>query len=409
LRTNDRLIERSVADGQTVYTVPGRSGVIGFIVVDSTVGGRARGGLRMLADVGEEELRAAARTMTLKYGFVGVPQGGAKAGVRGDGEGPVEARRERLLEFARAALPLLRARVYVPDPDLGTRAADIRWTMQAAGLRVGPHEWLGDRSGFYTAVSCLAAAAAVREHRATTLQGCRVAIEGFGSVGSALADLLNRRGARVVAISTSRGAVHDPRGLDVARLLGLAVEVGSRVVEQVPGAERLPREALLELPVDLLCPCARHHSIHEGNAERVAAPVICPGANDPVSPGAARALAARGVLLVPDFVANCGGVVGGTLTFAGLPADRIRAIVERRLRSAVESLLGQSERQGLPLRTLAEGLALARHERVRRAVQAPGMSGRFFALGLEAYRRGWMPRALVAALAPQYVERRLLQ
>ena len=166
----DSTIERSVADGQTVHEIRSRSETLGFVVVDSTVAGRARGGLRMLPDVGEDELRAAARTMTLKYGFVGVPQGGAKAGVRGDPEAPIETKRERLLAFARGALPLLRERFYVPDPDLGTRASDIRWTMRAAGLRVGPYDWLGDRSGFFTAVSCLASAEAVCANRRSGLR-----------------------------------------------------------------------------------------------------------------------------------------------------------------------------------------------------------------------------------------------
>ncbi len=347
--------------------------------------------------------------MTLKYGFVGVPQGGAKAGVRGDAEGPVEAKRAWLLQFAKAVLPLLHDRVYIPDPDLGTRAADIRWMMRSAGLRVSPHEWCSDRSGFYTAVSCPASAQAAQRHRGSALHGCRVAVEGFGSVGSALADLLYRRGALVVAVSTSRGAVYDPKGLDVPRLLRLASEVGSRLVEQAPDAERLAREALLELPVDLLCPCARHHSIHEGNAERIAAPLVCAGANDPVSPAAGRTLFARGILVLPDFVTNCGGVMGGTMAFAGVRAERITALIEQHLVSSVASLLRQAERQALPVRAVAEPLALSRHERARRAAEQPGVGGRAFALGLELYRRGWLPKTLVASLAPECVERRLLK
>jgi glutamate dehydrogenase/leucine dehydrogenase len=128
-----------------------------------------------------------------------------------------------------------------------------------------------------------------------------------------------------------------------------------------------------------------------------------------VSPDALRLLSDRGVLIVPDFVANCGGVLGGTLAFAGVPEDRITATIEERLRRAVQSLLREAERQGDSLQAIAEGLALVRHERARHAAESPGVGGRLLAVGLGIYRRGWMPRSLVAALTPRYVERRLLQ
>jgi glutamate dehydrogenase (NAD(P)+) len=401
-------VERRSDEGQCIYTVKRQAEVIGFIAIDSTIGGRARGGLRLLADVSEEEVRAAARTMTLKYGLLGLPQGGGKAGVRGDGEGPDDARRERLAEFARAIEPLLRERRYVPDPDLGTRAGDIRWMLQSVGMTVHRREWQHDRSGFYTAVSCLTSAVAAREHQRGSFDGCQVAIEGFGAVGSALADLLSRRAATVVAVSTSRGALYNPQGLDVPWLLRLASEIGSALVERYEEAERLPREALLELPVDLLAPCARYHSVHAGNVARVAASMICGGANDPLSADAERMLFERGVLYLPDFVTNCGGVLGGTLEFAGVRADRITALVERHTRRVVQSLLHEADRHMVPVRAPAEQLALSRHERIARAAQRPSVRTRALSLGLECYRRGWLPTALVASLAPGYIERQLL-
>ena len=188
---------------------------------------------------------------------------------------------------------------------------------------MGPREWRHNRSGRYTAVSCLGAATASLEHVGGSLSGCRVAIEGFGQVGSALAELLHGHGATLVAVSTSRGAIYHPRGLDVPRLLQLVTEAGSAVVERYADADRLDRGALLELPVDLLCPCARYHSIHSGNAERVAARVVCPGANDPVHPRAEAVLYRCGIVCVPDFITNSGGVLGGTLEFAGVRPRRL--------------------------------------------------------------------------------------
>ncbi len=396
-RNREGIVETVRADGE----------VLGFIAIHSSVAGRSRGGLRLLPDVGEEELRSAARAMTLKYGFLGLPQGGAKAGVLGDGEGAPEAKRERLLGFARAAKGLLRARAYAPDADLGTRAEDIRWMMRSVGVGVSRRDGWSNRSGFYTAVSCLASATAARRQPGRSLRGCRVAVEGLGSVGSPLVDLLDRRGATVVAVSTSRGALYAPQGLDVRRLLRIASEAGSRVVDLYAHAERLDRQVLLELPVDLLCPCARNHSIHAGNAGRIAAPVVCAGANDPVSSEAERTLFERGVLYPPDFVTNCGGVLGGTLEFAGVRGDRIAALVERHLLLSIPSLLRQAGRSGVPARAVAEPIALSRHARARRAAENPSVASRALSAGLEVYRRGWLPKGLVGPLARGYVERRL--
>lgn len=400
-------VEHHDSDGQRLYTVEQNAEVLGFIAIDSTICGRARGGLRLIEDVSEAEARAAARAMTLKYGFLGLPQGGAKAGVRGNGEAGIEQRRKRLGEFARAVAPLLRERVYVPDADLGTRTADIRWMLRSIGLKIGRREWRGSRSGYYTAVSCLAAARAAMTHRRMSLASCRVAIEGFGSVGSSLAQLMSEQGATVVALSTSRGAIYNPTGLDVDRLVQLASEVGSRIVELYANAEAIPREELLELPVDLLCPCARYHSIHEGNVQRIAASVVCPGANDPITPNAERVLFERGILCPPDFIANCGGVLGGTLEFAAVRPDRITSLIEKHLMQNVSSLLREAEQREVTPRAVAEPIALARHQRVRLAAETPTFWQRTLARGMDYYRRGWVPKALVEPLAAKYIERLL--
>jgi glutamate dehydrogenase/leucine dehydrogenase len=404
---DSQSVESHGTDDARIYRVKRQTEVLGFIAIDSSVGGRSRGGLRMLPDPSEIEIRAGARAMTLKYGFLALPQGGAKAAVLGDAEGAPQEKRERLLQFARAAESLLRDRVYVPDADMGTGSHDIRLMLESIGLSISPRDWNANRSGYYTAVSCLASAQAVLESRGLSLAGSRVAIEGFGAVGSSLADLFRRRGATVVAVSTSRGALYDPAGLDVDELLQRSSEMGSRCVEGYASAQRLDRGALLELPVDLLCPCARYHSIHADNVSRVAAAAVCAGANNPVSPEAERVLFERGVSYPPDFVTNCGGVLGGTLEFAGVRPTRIASFVEYHLKDAVGALLREADRQAIPPRAIAEPLALARHERMRSAEQ-PGIWQRVFALGLDWYRLGWLPRALVASLAPTFMEKRLL-
>ena len=396
-------VEFREADGQRIYTVKQGAETLGFIAVDSTVAGRSRGGLRLVEDVSEAEIRAAARAMTFKYGLLGLPQGGAKAGVRGAGEATQEHRRHRLLEFARAAEPLLADRVYVPDADMGTSARDVRWMMRTIGCPVRRRDWRGTRSGYYTAVSCVTSAAAAAGHLGIPLAGCRVAIEGFGSVGGALGALMRDRGAKVVAVSTSQGALYDSSGLDVDRISALAAESGSRAVRLYDDAEQLERAALLELPVDVLCPCARFHSVDAHNASRVSARVICAGANDPLSSDAERILFERGTMYLPDFVTNCGGVLGGTMEFASVKPERIAATIDDHIGRLASRLLDRAERQGVTPRSLVEPVAMERFERIRVAAAQPTLRARLFALGLESHRRGWAPSFLVAAMAPRYV------
>jgi len=388
-----------------LHTVTDDGRLLGYVAIDSTVAGRSRGGLRIVSDLSESEMRAAARSMTLKYGILGLPQGGAKAGVIGNAEGSAGERAQLLNAFARAAAPLLEQRRYIPDADLGTTAAEVREMMRSLGTRVGRREWRGHHSGDHTARSCLAAAIAVLARERRTLAGCRVAIEGFGKVGAPLARLLASRGAIVIAISTSRGALHAAAGLDVEHLAARAGREGSDIVERGPG--RLVRGALLELPVDILFPCARYHAVHAGNVERVAAAAIVSGANDPLSPEAEGSLQRRGVTVIPPFLSNCGGVLGGTLEFAGVGLDRVGEIVEQTVGRLVGELLERAERTGEDLGRLAEDEALARHAAVTARAESPTVSGRIVAAGLAAYHRGWLPESVAAYFATRHIMRGL--
>ena len=390
--------------GLVVKAVRGEE-VLGYLVVDSLVNGTCCGGLRMVQDIDEAQLRAAARSMTLKYGYVGVAQGGAKAGVRGDPEAPEPVRTARLLEFARAIAPLLRGGLYAPYQDIGTDNDLIRLMLRQVGVRVRRRQLFKTPSGHYTALSVRACAAEAARHRGLDLAGCTVAIEGFGKVGAPLATLMTDAGARVVAVSTSRGAIHAPGGLDTHRLAAMAEETGSRVVEAYGQADRIEKEALLELPVDLLCPCARHHSLHAGNAARVAARIVCPGANNPYAPGVDAVLLQRGVLVLPDFMANCGGVLGGTMQFASLGQDRIAEYIDRHIGGHVAAILAEADRQGVTPARIAEGIALRRFERFRRAAEHPTLSGRMLGAALAMYRSGLLPSLAVTVLAPGYFRR----
>lgn len=377
--------------------------VLGLVAIDSVVGGRARGGLRLVADLSEDEMRDAARAMTLKYGLLGLPQGGAKAGIVGDPDAPRAERRRRLAAFARAIAPMLREGRYIPDADLGTDAADIRAMMEATGVTIRARDWRESRSGDFTARSCLAAADVLVARAGLSWRGCRVAIEGFGKVGAAAAQLVVQRGGRVVAISTSHGAIAGAGGLDIAGLVARAAAKGSRFVLDEPGV--LPRAALFDTPAEVLLPCARRHGIDQATVGRLAARVVSPGANNPLTAEAEAALPGRGILFVPDFVSNCGGVLGGTLAFAGVPTRRIGPAIDAPVRRWVARFLDEAERQGASLRAVAEAESLARHARVREAAAHPGLVQRVLGLGLEAYRREWIPERLMGAVAPWLLSR----
>jgi glutamate dehydrogenase (NAD(P)+) len=226
-------------------------------------------------------------------------------------------------------------------------------------------------------------------------------------VGKPLANLLIGEGIKVVAISTSRGGLYNPSGLEVDRLVRLTDEAGSRVVEVYREAEFVDREALLELPVDILCPCARWNSLHISNAPRIAAQIICPGANDPITSEAERALFKRGVLCLPDFVTNCGGVLGGTMEFASVSRERITAFIHHQIGSRIDWLLKDARAKNVLPREVAVPLALHRFEQVRQSAINPTPLRRLFEMGLKFYRRGWIPGPLVGLLSLRYFERTL--
>lgn len=242
--------------GMIVKAVAGQD-MLGYVAIDSLVAGKCCGGLRMVPRIDEEELLAIAGSMTLKYGLLGLPQGGAKAVVIGDPEQPEADRQHQLEVFGEAIAPILKQHIYVPCQDMGINNRDIRQILRHVGIRTKRRQLLDTPSGLYTAMSVRACMAQAANLTGRELQGSSIAIEGFGKVGSALAKMLHQDGARIVAISTSRGAIFAPDGLDVPRLVELACRVGSRAVEEYKQAERIDSDALLELDVDILSPCAR--------------------------------------------------------------------------------------------------------------------------------------------------------
>jgi glutamate dehydrogenase (NAD(P)+) len=399
----------SLKNGNQLLSIVSRgSSVLGYLVIDSLVAGRSCGGLRLLPDIDESEMRQLARAMTLKYGFLGLPQGGAKAGVRGDPEGPLMERRERLIEFGRAIAPLLRNRIYVPGTDMGTDVDDIRYMLKGVGVPITYRELRSNDSGYYTALSVFTSVKQAVRHSRKNLLECSVAIEGFGKVGSALAGLFHDIHVRVVAVSTSKGAIYNPHGLDIKALKELTAKAGSQAVSLYTDAKHIEPKELLGLPVDILCPCARHDSMNKENADLISAHIICSGANNPVTPEAEAVLSKKGVLCLPDFVTNCGGVLGGTMEFASVKKDKIATFIDANLGPPVGRLLEKAESQNLHPRIVATRLSLKRSEEVRRRAARPTPSAKLFSLMLSLYRHGLIPGPIVAHFSLPYFRNLLI-
>lgn len=277
------------------------AGLDAFIVIDHDLFPVSAGGTRMLADVDAREVARLARAMTWKFAVCGVRYAGAKAGIRFAG-----GDRDSVLAAYRRALTPFRD-VFLTGPDMGTHPADfVTADFEKLPLWAQRHEGLG-MDDLATGHGVKAAAEAALAHLGRGLDGATVAIEGFGKVGAGTARACARSGARVVAISTVHGLLADSAGLDVEELLALRARHGDRLVAHGPHEVR-PREDLFELEVDVLVPGARPDSVTPALAARLRCAVVSPGANIPYAPGAIEALHARGIIAIPDFISNSGGV-----------------------------------------------------------------------------------------------------
>ncbi len=339
-------------------------GLEGIVVVDNTACGRAIGGVRMAPDVGLEECFRLARAMTFKNAAAGLPHGGGKAVIRADPAMPVEAKERLLRGFARTIAEL---ESYVPGPDMGTDEVAMAWVRDEIGRAVGLPRELGGipldeigATGHGLAIACEVAC----RHAGLSLEGARVAIQGFGAVGRHAAHRLAERGARIVAVSDSRGTIVNERGLDLAALLAHKAR-GGPVAGFADGRAAGP-EAILGVDCEIWIPAARPDVVHEGNVDRLRARIVVSGANIPITAAAEAILHARGVVQVPDFVANAGGVICAAVEFAGGSEREALELVAEKVRANSEAVLQRARAEGISTRRAAEDLARERIERAMR-------------------------------------------
>ena len=307
----------------------------------------------MLPDVDAAEVARLARAMTWKFAACRVRYAGAKAGLRYSG-----GDRDALLAAYKRALEPFSG-TFLTGPDMGTRPSDFVEDEHAADLPLWAksHEGM-DLDDLATGAGVAGAAEAALGHVGRTLGGATVVIEGFGKVGAGTARACARAGARVIAVSTVEGALIDLAGLDVEHLIDLKAKHGDLLVEHGPGPA-CPREEIFELACNVLVPGARPDSVTVELAERGDWTIVAPGANVPYQAGSLDVLARRGIVAVPDFVSNSGGVhLYESVSQDADPGAAIAAI-GRLVHDSVARILARADAEGTTptAAALAEGRA----------------------------------------------------
>ncbi|MCQ1537351.1 Glu/Leu/Phe/Val dehydrogenase [Methanosarcina sp. KYL-1] len=334
------------------------------LVVDNVSRGPAIGGVRMAPDVSTEECFRLARAMTLKNAAADLPYGGGKIVMYGDPRMPQEKKSKMLRALASA---LRYTDEYIFAPDMGTDEVCMACIKDEIGRVVGlPCEVGGiplDEIGA-TGWGLVHATEAALKYCDFELKGARVVVQGFGAVGKNAARFLAERGAVIVGVADSRGTVHSPEGLDVETLSMLKRE-GKSVLEY-PGAEKLDREAIIAIPCDIWIPAARPDVINENNVHLLNTKLVVEGANIPVTEGAEKILYEAGVLYVPDFIANAGGVICAASEYQGSTQCAAFGSIEEKVRRNTEMVLEASSKKGISPRKAAVELAI---ERVKRAMK----------------------------------------
>ncbi|MEX2247019.1 MAG: Glu/Leu/Phe/Val dehydrogenase [Dehalococcoidia bacterium] len=360
----------------------------GYRVHHNEARGPMKGGLRYSTNVSLDEVRALAMWMTWKCAVAGLPYGGAKGGVVVDPRALSRTELERLTRRFTAEIgTLIGPEQDIPAPDMGTDAQVMAWMMDTYSMMrghsvpavvTGKPVTIGGSSGRVEATGrgVMFVAQEACRHFGMKLEGARVAVQGFGNVGSVSARLLSDAGANVVAVSDSNGGIYAEEGLgDIDVVLALKHERGF-VPPGHPGVH-ITNDELLTLPVDILVPAAIEGQIHGGNAAQVRAKMIIEAANGPTTPEADRMLAAKGVHIVPDVLANSGGVIVSYFEWVQdlqsffWEEDEVNTKLERAITRAFREVASIQQAEGVTMREAAYMLA------VQRVVEATEVRGIF--------------------------------
>jgi glutamate dehydrogenase (NAD(P)+) len=343
----------------------------GYRVLYNTSRGPAKGGIRFDMNVTLEEVKALAAWMTWKCAVVNLPFGGAKGGVICDPLSMSVGELERVTRrYTKGILSLLGPDTDVPAPDVNTNERVMAWVMDTYSMHVGRTENAVVTGKPVEMGGCMLVTEEALAHLGMTMQGATVAVQGFGNVGSTAATLMAREGCKIIGISDRTGAYYNAGGIDVAAANAHVRQ--HRTLEGFTGGDAIDPEELLLLEVDVLVPAALENVITAKNAPKIRAKVICEGANGPTTPGADPILDEKGVFVIPDILANAGGV---TVSYFEWVQDRMgyfwsEATVNERLGDIMNrsfaDVLQLSKQHKVNMRTAAYMLSISRVATVHR-------------------------------------------
>jgi glutamate dehydrogenase/leucine dehydrogenase len=346
-----------------VHVYDPKIGLRAVVAIDNVACGPSIGGIRMAPDVSAEEAFRLARAMTMKNSAAGLPHGGGKSVIFGDPKMDAAMKEPLIRAFARAIRDLVE---YIPGPDMGTDERCMAWIKDEIGRAVGLPPEIGgiplDEIGA-TGWGLKASVKVASKFCGLDLKGARVVIQGFGSVGKHAARFLTDEGAKLIAACDSQGTIFNPRGIDVGQLIQLK-ESGKRV-HDYPDGEKLNAEAVIDIECEIWIPAARPDVIRKDNVHRLKTKLVPQGANIPFTGEAERVLHENGILVIPDFIANAGGVICASVEYHGGTQTQAFQMIEEKISSNTEQVLQHAQKRGAPPRQAA--LALA-EERVRKAM-----------------------------------------
>jgi glutamate dehydrogenase (NAD(P)+) len=324
-------------------------GFLGYLVIDQSLFGRAIGGVRMRDGLTLDEVAKLAREMTLKFAFLNIPVGGAKAAVIWKPFSSDEERERIFTAFGKNLGPLLTKNICSLGEDLGTYSQDIYHIKRGAGIDIQRPRSNNGISAYYTAITVFVAAEQLANSLGLKLSGSRVAIEGLGKVGTCVAKLFSDAGADIVGVSTIKGGIYNPEGIDIVRLIELKSEAGDEAVNHYHDAETIPKENLLALDTDILVPCAAPYTITKDNVSQLKAKIVVPGANIAATDEAESVMLERGIHYMPSFVSSSGGILAYALFAHGFGRTNAEKIMKKGFGKKISSLIEISHKECISL------------------------------------------------------------
>ncbi len=294
-----------------------RLGFQGFLVIDTLLGGHCAGGVRVTPTVTVDEVAQLAHTMTKKFGFLNICMGGAKAGIMIPDNKSREERNMIFRTFGERLGFILRNGIYYPGTDIGTSAHDIELIEKASGIKSAASTEDNNDAGYFTALAGITAAKEIAKFAGIDFRKAKVGIEGFGKVGSTIADLITEE-TTIIGISTIKGAMLNNKGLDIKRLIEIRKSYGDDIVSAYKNADMTDLEGLIAADSNILFLCGKPRVLNLENVYKVKAKIVIGAGNLCFGSGVEEILYKRGIYVLPDFITSCGGVLGLRLRGRGL-------------------------------------------------------------------------------------------